>query len=46
MLHSQFAALCIERTIEPSIALENEDVIKAIRSSDWELLIKVLDTQF
>ena len=46
MTQSQFVALCTERTIEPAIALENDDVIQAIKSGDIELLIKVLNTQF
>lgn len=46
MTQSQFAALCIERTIDPSLALENDDVIYAIKSGNIELLIQVLDNQF
>lgn len=46
MTQSQFAALCIERTIDPSLALENDDVIQAIKSGNIELLIQVLNTQF
>ena len=46
MTQSQFAALCLERTIEPSIALENDDVIQAIKSGDIEVLIATLDNQF
>lgn len=46
MTQSQFAALCIERTIEPSLALENDDVINAIKSGNIDLLITVLDSQF
>lgn len=46
MTQSQFAALCTERTIEPSIALENDDVINAIKTGNIDLLITVLDSQF
>lgn len=46
MTQSQFAALCTERTIDPSLALENDDVIQAIKSGNIELLIQVLNTQF
>ena len=46
MTQSQFAALCIERTIDPSLALENDDVIQAIKSGDIEALIATLDNQF
>jgi hypothetical protein len=46
MTQNQFTALCTERTIEPSLALENDEVINAIKSGDIELLISVLDSQF
>lgn len=46
MTQSQFAALCIERTIDPSLALENDDVIQAIKSGDIDLLIATLNNQF
>ena len=38
--------MCVERTIEPSIALENDDVIQAIQSNDVDVLINVLNSQF
>lgn len=46
MTKSEFIAMCVERTIEPSIALENDDVVQAIQSNDVEVLINVLDSQF
>jgi hypothetical protein len=46
MTQNQFAALCVERTIDPSMALENDDVINAIKSGNIELLITVLNSQF
>ena len=46
MTQSQFVALCLERTIDPSIALENDDVINAIKSGNIDLLITILDSQF
>jgi hypothetical protein len=46
MTKSEFVALCVDRTIEPSIALENDDVIQAIQSNDVEVLINVLNSQF
>lgn len=46
MTQSQFAALCVERTIDPSLALENDEVIQAIKSGDIEVLIATLDNQF
>ena len=46
MTKSEFVALCVDRTIEPSIALENDDVIQAIQSNDVDVLINVLNSQF
>jgi hypothetical protein len=46
MTKSEFVALCVDRTIEPSLALENDDVIQAIQLNDVEVLINVLDSQF
>jgi len=46
MTKSEFVALCVDRTIEPSLALENDDVVQAIQSNDVEVLINVLDSQF
>lgn len=46
MTKSQFVALCTARTIEPSIALDNDDVIEAIKLGDIELLTSILDNQF
>ena len=46
MTKSQFIALCNERTIEPSIALENDQVVQAIKSGNIDLLITVLNNQF
>jgi len=46
MTKSEYIAMCVDRTIEPSIALENDDVVQAIQSNDVEVLINVLDSQF
>ena len=46
MTKSEFIAICTDRTIDPSIALENDDVVQAIQSNDVEVLINVLDSQF
>jgi hypothetical protein len=46
MTKSQFIALCVERTIEPSLALENDQVLHAIKLGNIDLLITVLNNQF
>ena len=46
MTQSQFIYLCNESTVEPSIALENDNVIKAIKDDDLEMLQFILDNEF
>jgi len=46
MTKSEFVAICLEKTIEPSLALENDDVRQAIRLDDVYWLIAILDNQF
>ena len=46
MTKNEFAAICIEKTIDPALALENDEVIQAIKSNDVDLLVTVLDSQF
>jgi hypothetical protein len=46
MTKSDFVAICVEKTIDPSLALENDDVKQAIRLDDVFWLIAILDNQF
>jgi hypothetical protein len=46
MTKNEFMAICIEKTIDPSLALENDEVIQAIKTGDIEILIATLDNQF
>jgi hypothetical protein len=46
MTQSEFIAICVEKTIDPSLALENDDVKQAIRLDDVYWLIAILDNQF
>jgi hypothetical protein len=46
MTQQQFNLECFNRTIEPSIALENEELIEALQSRDDELVIEILNNQF
>jgi len=41
-----FIALCHERTIDPSLALENPAVIEALKAKDDETVVDILDTAF
>ena len=46
MTRNDFVAICNEKTIDPNIALENDDVKQAIRLDDVYWLIAILDNQF
>lgn len=46
MTQNDFVAICVERTIDPSIALENDDVRQAIKLDDVYWLVAILDNQF
>ena len=46
MTKNEFIAICTEKTIDPVLALENDEVIQAIKSNDVDLLVTVLDNQF
>ena len=46
MTQTQFYIECQNRTIEPSIALENDELVEALQSHDDEAVIRILDEQF
>ena len=46
MTQTQFFAECAQRTIEPSIALENDDLCDALRERDDAAVLRILDEQF
>lgn len=46
MTKNEFMALCAEKTIDPALALENDDVRQALRLDDVFWLIAILDNQF
>jgi hypothetical protein len=46
MTRNDFAAICIERLIDPALALENDDVRNAVKLGNIDLLISILDNQF
>lgn len=46
MTYNEFVSECSKRTIDPSIALENDKIISALQSRDDRLLIKLLDSEF
>ena len=46
MTKNEFVAICTEKTIDPSLALENDEVREAIKLDDVYWLIAILDNQF
>ncbi len=46
MTKAQFQAECGQRLIDPSIALENEDIVEALHLRDDALVIQLLDEEF
>jgi hypothetical protein len=46
MTQNQFAALCVKFTVDPAIALENENVVEALREKDDEAVERILKEEF
>lgn len=46
MTQNQFASICAQYSIDPAIALENDNVIAAIRAGDVAALAAVLASEF
>ena len=46
MTQNQFNALCTEHCIDPSLALENENLIEALRERDDERVIEIITPEF
>jgi hypothetical protein len=46
MTQTQFIAKCNELMLPPELALENDDIVNALRAKDDALVIELLQTQF
>lgn len=46
MTQNQFNEACANRTIDPQIALENDELCEALRERDDEAVIRILNEQF
>jgi len=46
MTQNQFNTLCNEHGIAPSIALENEELIEALRERNDERVIQIIKEEF
>lgn len=46
MTQNQFLALCMKYAIEPSVALENDDLREALRARDANEVERILREEF
>jgi serine/threonine protein phosphatase PrpC len=46
MTQNEFNLLCNDQLIDPGIALENDEIVSALRSKDDDLVKELLITQF
>lgn len=46
MTQTQFQILCGEHLIDPTMALENQNIVQALRESDDEKVKRILETEF
>ena len=46
MTRTEFYDLCSELLIDPNVAMENENLIEAIRNQDEDSIYTILHTEF
>jgi len=46
MKQSEFIALCTERLVDPSLAIENDAIREALQSGDRAKIVEALDNEF
>ena len=46
MTLTRFEYECSQRLIDPAVAMENQAIMHAIESRDWNGLLELLDTEF
>ena len=46
MTRQEFYSECLKRTIDPNLALEDDDVFNGLQKNDDEAVIKALDNNF
>jgi hypothetical protein len=46
MTHLEFITLCNEHTIDPSLALENENIVEALKARDDAQVVEILTNEF
>lgn len=46
MKRNEFVSECARRTIDPEVALENENILEALKKRDNERVLWLLDNEF
>ena len=46
MTQNEFNLICSELSVDPGIALENDDIVNALKSKNDDLVKQLLNTQF
>jgi hypothetical protein len=46
MTSNEFAHICLTFTIDPQLALENENIVNALENRDDEKVIFILENEF
>lgn len=46
MTQNQFAALCTEHCIAPELALENDNIVEALKARDDAAIVRILSEEF
>jgi hypothetical protein len=46
MSRNEFLVLCSAYSIDPDIALENDNVVEALRNRDDEIVASILESEF
>ena len=46
MTQNEFVHICLTFTIDPQLALENENIVNALQNRDDEKVIQILENEF
>ena len=41
-----FYALCLEKTLDPALVIENEEIYKALQEREDDRVIELMDSEF
>ena len=46
MTQNEFIAKCEQLSVAPELALENDEIVEALKNRDDQLVVELLNTQF